>query len=300
MSAVLRLATRGSELALWQAHRVAALLRAAHPGLEVALVPVTTTGDKRSDVPVWEMGGRGVFVGEVQAAVLAGRADAAVHSAKDLQPTTGPGLVLAALPERADPRDVLVGATLASLPAGATVATGSQRRRAQLAHVRPDLDFVSLRGNIATRLSRVPAGGAVVVARAALDRLGLSPAASETLEVQLMLPQVSQGAIAVECREGDDHVLSLLTAVDDETARVAVEAERAFLAAIGGACDLPVAGHAVVRDGAVHVDGLLASPDGKVMVRRSSSGSVGSRVDVGRSLAQAVLAGGGRDLLPER
>ncbi|HET9060910.1 MAG TPA: hydroxymethylbilane synthase [Acidimicrobiales bacterium] len=297
---MLRLATRGSELALWQAHRVAALLRAAHPGLEVALVPVTTAGDRRTDVPVWEMGGRGVFVGEVQEAVLGGAADAAVHSAKDLQPVTNAGLSLAALPERADPRDVLVGATLASLPTGATVATGSQRRRAQLAHARPDLDFVSLRGNIATRLRRVPPGGAIVVAKAALDRLGLSPGLCETLDAQVMLPQVSQGVIAVECREGDQAVAALLAAIDDEDVRAAAETERGFLAAIGGACDLPVAAHAIVNGTSVHIEGLLASPDGKTVVRRSGEGGVSRRADLGRSVAEAVLAGGGRELLAAR
>ncbi|MGH9056796.1 MAG: hydroxymethylbilane synthase, partial [Acidimicrobiales bacterium] len=169
----MRIATRGSALARWQAEEVARRLRRGVPGLRVELVVVDTTGDRRADVPVWDMGGQGVFVKEVQAAVLEGRADAAVHSAKDLPSSTPPGLFLAAFPVRADPRDALVGSTLDALPPGAVVATGSVRRRAQLAWVRPDLTFRSLRGNIATRLDRVPPGGAAVVAAAALDRLGL-------------------------------------------------------------------------------------------------------------------------------
>ncbi len=170
----------------------------------VELVVIATSGDQRRDVPVWELGGQGVFVKEVQAAVLDGRADVAVHSAKDLPSWTPEGLVLAAITERADPRDALVGTRLADLQPGAQVATGSVRRRAQLAWVRPDLTFTGLRGNIGTRLERVPDGGAVVVAAAALARLGLLDRAAEILPTAVMLPQVGQGAIGVECRAGDD------------------------------------------------------------------------------------------------
>ncbi len=294
----LRLATRSSELALWQARRVAGIIRSADPRWEIQLVTVTTSGDRRTDVPVWEMGGRGVFVAEVQAAVLDGRADAAVHSAKDLQPVTTPGLVLAALPERADRRDVLVGARLSDLLPGATVATGSQRRRAQLAALRPDLQFQSLRGNIATRLGRAPAGGAIVVAMAALQRLDLHPEPSEVLAEDVMLPQVGQGAIAVECSGSDEAVLALLRSVDDPGARTTVTAERSFLATIGGACDLPVAGSATATAGGVlTMSGLLASPDGTTVVRRSAVGPVAAAADLGREVALAVLGGGGRRLL---
>ncbi|MGH9106764.1 MAG: hydroxymethylbilane synthase [Acidimicrobiales bacterium] len=298
---MVRLATRGSELARWQAGRVAALLRASRPGLEVELVPVTTTGDRRREVPVWEMGGRGVFVREVQAAVLSGGADAAVHSAKDLQPVEGEGLRLAAVPERADPRDALVGSALAQLAKGAAVATGSQRRRAQLAFARPDLCFESLRGNIGTRLGKIPPGGAIVVAMAALDRLGLAPEPMEALSPEVMLPQVAQGAIAVECREGDTATAALLGSLDDPAARTAVEAERAFLAAIGGACDLPVAGHATLApDGALSMEGLLAAPDGTAVVRRRATAAAsapGGAAELGRRVADLVLEGGGRELL---
>ncbi len=297
----LRLATRGSPLALWQAEHVAALLRTLHPGLEIELVPVTTTGDRRSDVPVWEMGGRGVFVREVQSALLSGQADAAVHSAKDLQPVPAPGIRLAAIPPRGDPRDALVGSTLSALRRGAMVATGSQRRRAQLAWLRPDLMFQSLRGNIGTRLSRGPEGGAIVVAGAALSRLGLTPEPMEVLGTDVMLPQVAQGALAIECRVDDVTHLELLGPLNDRAARQAVDAERAFLATVGGACDLPVAGHATATDdGGLHLDGLLAAPDGSALVRCGSTGRSEDAVELGREVAEMVLAGGGQELLAAR
>jgi hydroxymethylbilane synthase len=296
---VLRIATRGSVLARWQAEEVARLLRSAQPGLDSELVLVDTTGDRRQDVPVWDMGGQGVFVKEVQAAVLDGRADAAVHSAKDLPSTTGPGLVLAAVPVRADPRDALVGATLSTLGPGAVVATGSVRRRAQLAWLRPDLTFTGLRGNVPTRLERVPPGGAVVVAAAALERLDLSDRAAEILAVEIMLPQVGQGAIAVECRASDETTRVLLEAVDDVRVHAAVAAERAYLARLGGGCDLPVGAFAGPGAGGrdLVVQGLMASHDGRVVLRSSVTGPEAASERLGRMLADELLAAGGADLL---
>jgi hydroxymethylbilane synthase len=293
---LIKLAARGSALARWQAEEVARLLREADGSAEVELVVVETTGDRRQDVPVWEMGGQGVFVKEVQAAVLEGRADAAVHSAKDLPSRAAPGLVLAAFPTRADPRDALVGSTLAGLGPGARVATGSVRRRAQLAWARPDLTFVGLRGNIATRLDRRPLNGAVVVAMAALERLGLAVRASEVLDVSVMIPQVGQGALAVECRAGDQATIEALAAIDDTDTRVCVETERAFLARLGGGCDLPVGAYAVARPAGVEVEGLLASRDGRVVLRAAR---VGSSTSVGADLAESLLASGGSDLMAD-
>ena len=203
--AVLRIATRSSPLALWQARHVAALLQARHPALEVELVEVSTEGDRDRSRPIVEMAGRGVFVKEVQAAVIDGRADLAVHSAKDLTSGPTPGLVLAAFPPRGDVRDALVGSTLAGLPTAATVASGSARRRAMLADLRPDLRFVELRGNMHTRVARAADGDvdAVVVAAVALDRLGLGDRIAERLDPTQVIPQVGQGALAVEAREGD-------------------------------------------------------------------------------------------------
>lgn len=233
-AAPLRVATRASKLARWQAARVVDRL-----GVEAELVIVSTSGDRRTDEPIWAMGGTGVFVREVQEAVLDGRADVAVHSAKDLPSRTAEGLVLGAVPERADPRDALVGRPLAQIPRGGSIGTGSARRRAQLAAARPDLTFGSLRGNIETRVAKAADFDAVVVAVAALLRLGLADRAAEVLEPEVMLPQAAQGALAVECRADDEGTRLLLAGIDDWSARRAVEAERAFLAELGGGCDVP-------------------------------------------------------------
>jgi hydroxymethylbilane synthase len=287
----LRVATRGSELARWQAGRVATLL-----GADAEIVIVSTTGDQRTDVPIHEMGGTGVFVKEVQQAVLEGRADLAVHSAKDLPASDTPdGLVLAAIPERVDPRDALVGAPLAALPAGARVATGSVRRRAQLAALRPDLTFAELRGNVPTRIARASEFDAVVVAAAALARLGLDDRVAEYLEPSVMLPQVAQGALAVECRRDDDETRTRVAAIDDIAAHTAVDAERAYLAELGGGCDLPCGALAHLDDDDIVVEGLLASPDGHVVLRASTRDHDGVRA--GRAVATELLTHGGRALL---
>jgi len=257
---VVRLATRGSAQATAQSTVVAESLMAAHPGLRVDLVLVETLGDQRTDIPLHQMGGQGVFVKEVQRAVLAGDADIAVHSAKDLPSVTADGLALAALCERRDARDALVGASLAALPLGATVATGSVRRRAQLQAVRPDLSFVELRGNIATRLSKLPEGGALVMAVAALQILGLTDRIAEALPVEEFVPSPGQGCVAIECRSDDAPTIGLLAAVDHAPTRARVAAERAFLAELGTGCSLPVAAHAV--DGVLHA--FLAGDGGTV------------------------------------
>jgi len=196
-------------------------------GAVVEPVVVSTAGDRQQDVPIWEIGGRGVFVKEVQAAVLDGTADFAVHSAKDLPSTPTPGLVIAAVPERADPRDALVGCRLDDLPTGGLVATGSARRRAQLAGLRPDLGFTSLRGNVETRLAKAPRFAAIVVAAAALERLGYAGRAAEVLDCAVMVPQVGQGALAVEAREGDVEVLALLGAIEHSRSRLVPACGRA-------------------------------------------------------------------------
>lgn len=282
-------------MALWQARHVAALL-----GADVELVVVETTGDRRQDRPIWELGGQGVFVKEVQSAVLEGRADAAVHSAKDLPSLPTPGLTIAAVPGRADPRDVLVGARLADLAPGAPVATGSVRRRAQLAWLRPDLTFLDLRGNIATRLERIPAGGAVVMAAAALQRLELSPPVRDVLDVHVMVPQVGQGAIAVECRPDDRPTLDRLRVADEPGVHSRVDAERAFLARLGGGCDLPVGAHATgAPAGRLHILGVLASLDGRSVLRAQVEGAAEEGPALGAALAEQLLGAGGRNLMSE-
>ncbi|MBO0748655.1 MAG: hydroxymethylbilane synthase, partial [Acidimicrobiaceae bacterium] len=295
---MLRLATRRSPLARWQAGEVARLLRQAHPGLETELVDVDTAGDRHKDRPLTEVGGQGVFVKEVQAAVLEGRADLAVHSAKDLQSVETDGLVLAAFPPRADPRDALVGTPLAELAPGATVATGSVRRRAQLAWHRPDLRFADLRGNIATRLERVPPGGAVIMAQAALDRLGLGARAAEILDPEVMLPQVGQGAMAAECRSDDPSTIALLEAIDHPPTAIAVRTERAFLARLGSGCSLPVAAHATLDESGagptILIEGLIAATDGTALVRRRMSGPAARTEQAGAHQIGTALIGAGQ------
>jgi hydroxymethylbilane synthase len=264
----LRVATRGSALARWQAERVVELL-----GVEPEYVIVSTRGDERRDVPIHAMGGTGVFVKEVEQAVLDARADVAVHSAKDLPAETAPGLVLAALPERGDPRDALVGRLLDEIPTGGRVGTGSVRRRAQLAALRPDLGFAELRGNIPTRLEKAAGFDAVVLAAAALDRLGLADHIAERVDPSVVLPQVGQGALAVECRADDDGTRELLARVDDAEVRAAVTAERAYLAELGGGCNLPCGALAEADgDGRLRLEALLASLDGRIMLRARVEG----------------------------
>lgn len=290
----LRAATRGSPLAIWQTEHVIDRLRAVDPEVIVDVVLVDTHGDRRLDVPIWELGGKGVFAKEVQATVLDGEADLAVHSAKDLPSTSVPGLVLAAVPERGDPRDALVGATLAALPDGAEVATGSLRRQVELRRHRPDLRFVSLRGNMQTRLAKAADHHAVVVAATALDRLGLADQIAERLSTDTMLPQVAQGALAVECREGDDELRALLARIEHGPTRRCVDAERAFLEELGGDCSLPAAAHAVLQGDELHIRGFLASPDGQVMHRHAVSGADPS---LGAEVARHLLERGGPGFL---
>lgn len=292
----LRLATRGSPLALWQAQRVRSLLEGAGVVGSVELVVVETTGDRRVDLSLAQIGGQGVFVKEVQAAVLAGVADAAVHSAKDLPASTPRQLALAAVPERADVRDALVGTDLAGIATGALVATGSARRRAQLAWLRPDIGFTDLRGNMATRLQRAAQVGTGVVAACALDRLGLADRITERLAPELVLPQVGQGAIAVECRAGDAAVRGALAEIDDDETHRCLVSERSFLARLGGGCTLPVGALAVHSPPAgLELHAFMASGDGSVVVRCSRTGTEPELL--GHQLAEDLLDhAGGSDL----
>jgi hydroxymethylbilane synthase len=289
---VLRVATRGSALARWQAERVVARL-----DQPAELVIVSTTGDRDTSSTIHALGGTGVFVKEVQDTVRRGDADVAVHSAKDLPPLTPDGLRLVAIPERGDPRDALVGARLEELPTGARVGTGSVRRRAQLAALRPDLTFGELRGNIPTRLEKAADFDAVVMAAAALDRLDRADRIAERLAPSTLLPQVAQGALAVECRADDATTLAALAAIDDPVAAAEVAAERAFLAELGGGCSLPCG--ALARradDGTLTVDALLASLDGRVVLRATVTGTEPD--ELGRELARRILDDeGGRVVL---
>jgi hydroxymethylbilane synthase len=288
---VLRAATRASALARLQTDLVAAALDEP-----VEPVVVQTMGDRRTDVAIWEMGGQGVFVKEVQAAVLEGRADFAVHSAKDLPSESPEGLVIAAVPERGDPRDALVGSTFEGLPAGARVGTGSVRRRAQLAWARPDLTFGGLRGNIDTRLAKASEFDAIVVAAAALRRLGRTFVIDEVLDPSVVLPQVGQGALAVECRADDSAVREALARIEHAPSRIAVDAERAYLREIGEGCQLPVGALATVgADGRITLTGMIASLDGHTLLRHSDAGEDAEAL--GRSVARHLLDDGGATAL---
>ena len=290
-SGALRLATRGSALARAQAERVADLLGGA-----CELVIVSTEGDRKSQVPLWTIGGKGVFVKEVQQAVLDGRADVAVHSAKDLPSLTPPGITIGAFPERLDPRDALVGSTLDALPSGARVATGSARRRAQLASLRPDLTFASLRGNVETRLERAADHHAAVLSYAALVRSGVTDRATEVLEPSVMLPQVGQGALAVECREDDAATLARLASIDAAAVRAAVEAERGYLKELGADCSVPVGALAHPTAQGVRVEVAMASLDGHVSLRHVAQGA--DPEATGRAAARELLDEcGGRAIL---
>jgi hydroxymethylbilane synthase len=286
---LVRLATRGSELARVQTATMARLMLAAQPGVNTVEVVVETSGDRRRDVPIHLVGGQGVFVKEVQQAVLEGRADMAVHSAKDLPSGPTPGLVIAAVPARADARDALVGRRLDQLAVGATVATGSVRRRSQLAGLRPDLVFTELRGNIGTRLGRVPPGGAAVIAAAALARLGLTDQAAQILDPSAMLPQVGQGALAIECRVDDAESVALCAALDDHVAHRTVDAERSFLFHLGGGCDLPVGGWAHQVGDQLVLSGLMASLDGTTVLRVEGRAGLDEGAELGARLADELL-----------
>ena len=294
---LLRIATRASALARWQADHVARLL-IAHGPVDIEIEVVDTAADRRLDIPIDAMGGKGVFVKEVQAAVLDGRADIAVHSAKDLPALTPAELVIGAVPERGDARDVLVGARLAGLPTGAHVATGSIRRRVQLAHLRPDLRFSGLRGNIGKRLTRLPEFDAIVMAKAALDRLELRPEVVDVLDPATMLPQVGQGALAVECRRDAPAHRRALAAIEHAPSRRTVDAERAFLLELGGDCDLPAGAHAVLVDELIEVRGMLAAIDATTILWHTDRGPDGPAV--GRAVAHALVARGGAALLRDR
>lgn len=296
----LRLATRGSQLAIaqsgWVARRVEQRL-----GVAVDLVTLKTSGDRLADVSLAKVGGKGLFVKEIEEALLEDRADLAVHSAKDLPARIAPGLVLAAFPERADPRDALVarasGARVESLPEGARIGTGSARRATQLRAQRPDLEILPLRGNVTTRLDRLAEGrfDAVILACAGLDRLGLGDRVTERIAPELLLPAVGQGVLAIEAR-ADDALARDLASIGDLRAERAILAERAFLTRLEGDCNVPLAAFAEVGgDGTLWLRGLVASGDGTQIARADAHGSDPERVGV--EVAEQVLARGGDAIL---
>jgi hydroxymethylbilane synthase len=297
-----RLATRASALALAQSGAVARALEAAL-GYETELVPLTTSGDRLADASLAKVGGKGLFVKEIEEALLDGRADLAVHSAKDLPAGARPGLVLAAFPPRADPRDALVarapGATLLGLPRGARVGTGSARRSSQLLALRPDLVLVPLRGNVDTRLRRLHERelDAIVLACAGLERLGRTEAIHERIDPSALLPAVGQGTLALQTRAGDALERDV-RALDDEVTRMCLVAERAFLTALDGDCNVPLAAYAEpLPGGRLRLRALVASTDGRALVRSEQEASAVDAAAAGRRAAEHVLAHGGEAIL---
>ena len=274
----LRFATRASILARQQTTSVITLLERAHPGLQCSEQVISTRGDRELGRPLPEIGGKGVFTLELEEAILSGAADAAVHSLKDLPVEDSLGLVIGAIPQRADVQDVLVsprGYTLQTLPPGTRVGTSSPRRAAQLLAFRPDLRVQSLRGNVHTRLQKVEQGDfeAIILAAAGLIRLGLKEKIAETIPLETILPAPGQGALAVQCRANDPQVCGLLAAIEDLPTRSCVQAERGFLAGLGGGCSLPVAAYArITNPPTIEFSGLVASLDGRQVIRVEGSG----------------------------
>ncbi len=298
----LRIATRKSALALWQAEHVAALLRAAHPGLAVELVPLSTRGDEILDQPLATIGGKGLFLKELEVAMLEGRAELAVHSLKDVPAQLESGFTLPAILPRADAADAFVSnhhADLAALPHGARVGTSSLRRQAQLRALRPDLVLRDLRGNVGTRLAKLDAGDydAIVLACAGLERLGLASRIVSRLAAPGWLPAPGQAAIAIEAREGQPAVLDLLAALDDADTRLAVSAERAMNQALGGSCTVPVGAWCVLGERGLHLRGLVGDAESGQLLHAEGSAPAKQAEALGRQVAQALLAQGAGKLL---
>jgi hydroxymethylbilane synthase len=301
-SDLLRIATRQSRLALWQAQYVAAKLREAHPALAVELVPMTTQGDRILDRSLAQVGGKGLFIKELEIAIAEGRADIAVHSMKDVPSDMPPGMTLAAMLPRADPHDAFVSVrheSFSKLPQGARVGTSSLRRQCQLKYARPDLELLTLRGNVETRLRKLQEEqyDAIILAAAGLIRLGLEDRITHRFDLEDFVPAVGQGIIGIECREDDSRSIALVRALNDTLAWQCCEAERAFALRLQGSCQSPIAGYARIEGGWVHLRGVIGSPDGGEVYRGVHDGAVADVQAVGTALADRLLNAGARELL---
>jgi hydroxymethylbilane synthase len=298
----IRIATRKSPLAMWQAEHVKAQLQQAHPGLEVELLGMSTQGDKILDTPLAKIGGKGLFVKELEQGMLEGRADIAVHSMKDGPVELPEGLHLPVIMEREDPRDAFVSNTYASLeelPEGAVVGTSSLRRQCQLADRRPDLKIAPLRGNVNTRLRKLDEGefDAIILASAGLKRLGFKERITSFIDSEDSLPAIGQGAIGIECRVDDDWVNSLLEPLHDDETAICVRAERAMNNRLMGGCQVPIAGFAVLNQNRIYMRGLVGEPDGSVIMRAEIQGEPGEAEQLGIALAEDLLGQGADQVL---
>ncbi len=296
--------SRGSALALWQANAIDGMLRARFPGLRVRVEIIHTTGDKNLDTALSRIGDKGLFTKELESALLERRIHLAVHSLKDLATSLPPGLTLAAVTRRHRPEDVLVapeGMTLAKLPAGATVASGSLRRRAQLLHLRPDLNIVDVRGNVPTRLQkyRTNKWDGMILAAAGLERLDLAHEIAEVIPPTTMIPAVGQGALGIETRGDDEDVIAMVRELEHPETRSAAMAERALLRELEGGCQVPIGAFATVQGKKIRLDGVIASLDGKHLVRDRIEGAVLDAERLGAELAARLADAGGREILEE-
>ena len=296
----LRIGSRGSQLALWQANHISALLHAR--GHEVEIEIIKTTGDKITDVALAKVGTKGMFTKEIDEALAEGRVDLAVHSLKDLPTAVSAGFEIAAITQRENPRDVFCSRKYKSideLPHGARIGTSSLRRQAQLKAVRPDLEIHPLRGNVDTRLRKLEAGeyDAVILAAAGLNRLGKTELVRQVISAEIMCPAAGQGALAIEIRADDPGTRQLLAFLDDTTARATTTCERALLNKLGGGCQVPIGAFAEVRDGQLHLDAIVARPDGTKLLRESQDGS--DPVRLGEAVGEALLRRGGDAILEE-
>lgn len=304
MRSELKIGTRGSQLALFQANWVKDRLVRAHPHLQVSLVKIKTTADKIQDVPLANIGGKGLFVKEIEEALLQRKADLAVHSIKDV-PTEFPnGLHLSVITKREDPRDVLIsrnGKPLNDLPEGAKIGTSSLRRQAQLLHFRSDFELIPLRGNVDTRLKKLVTMNldAIVLARAGVKRLGFEERITETIPLEVSLPAIGQGALGIETRTGDQDVENHIRFLNDLETSIAVRAERAFLGRLEGGCQVPIAAFARIAGTALQLDGLVGTIDGKRIIRHRLEGPVEKADSLGVELAQILLDKGAKEILDE-
>ena len=294
--------TRGSQLALWQANWVKTAIAENYPELTVALSIIKTRGDKILDVPLAKVGGKGLFVKEIEEALLDGRIDLAVHSMKDMPAEIPTGLCIGAVPKREEPRDVLItrsGSKLDQLEQGARIGTSSLRRSAQLLYVRPDLTIVPLRGNLDTRLKKLETESldAIVLAAAGVRRLGLADRITQVLDETIMLPAVGQGALCIETREADPRISTIADTLNDATTRQAVMGERAFLNRLEGGCQVPIAGHGHIGDNGFSITGLVCDVDGSHLLKQTLDGPADQSERIGRELAEALLARGAGDIL---
>jgi hydroxymethylbilane synthase len=301
----LRIGSRGSQLALWQANHISALLRAR--GHEVEIEIIHTTGDKITDVPLAQVGtkgefGKGLFTKEIEEALAAGRVDLAVHSLKDLPTELAPGFEIAAVTEREDPRDAFCSrlySRVEDLLQNARVGTSSLRRQAQLKAIRPDLDIQPLRGNVDTRLRKLEKGeyDAIILASAGLKRLGKTESIKQIFPAEIMCPAAGQGALGIEIREGDAATLQHLAFLNDDAARAATTCERALLNRLGGGCQVPIGALAELRNGKLHLDAVVADPNGSNLLRESRDGSLNDPGQLGNDVGEALLRRGGDEIL---